>query len=1082
MATHNQFVSPIRPCGMLSNVPNRWVPPVGRDLDLELPSNAPRSDKFISALRALVRDMLRKGTGLRTIALQDGVPIELDNRDRGYRFSYEGDAELFEGARVTISVGNRTCDGEIASISSQSLIISLTDDLGAAIATCLLRIDNTAMIEALADRLEKARSGEAHLNYSIADDVLDNSGDQPESPSFELRPAIISELNSDQQLAVHHIDVNRVTYLWGPPGTGKTQTLVVINELLFAADKRVLLCSNTNQAVDQVLIKLCGKVEISHPSHIDGKVVRIGKSDGIPKHLSEYVTLEGIVRRKSVDLQRTKLELQGNAEKVRAQAASVRRILAQFVALDRAQKERAAVELRRKDLDKALSAITAQRVELLQQSAALERELCFHTNAGPLRRLLMRNQEVIRRDIKQCNAKRSRVEQILRLKQQERKNADLTRRLEEVSARYDVLVESLHKYDRVATEKVLTEFDKNEAHLRQEIANIDAQIESIAQSIIAGARIVGATVTKAFLSPQQFGNFDTVIVDEASMVILPALYYVCGLAKQKVIISGDFRQLPPIVPTNQQAILETIGCDVFHAAGIPKAFSRGIIPKRTVMLAEQYRMKAGICDLISKRMYEGRLFTSPNWIAPEAELPAPFDGELTVIDTSSIRPVVSKFGSSRYNLMNAFVVRNLVRFLSERQASVGTGELPGSQLTIGICTPFTAQKELLKRLLDNGGRLVGTVHHYQGDEKTAMIIDIPDSLGEKFVSVFAQAGGPDDPGSQLFNVAVSRAKAHLIFVANLDYLDKKLPGDAFLRELLHTASVRGRIVNVQQVIAMWPIVEDLGERGYPFDIGPKAFSTGLFDRPSFDGLLREDIHKAKKGIAIYSPFVTLQQVGAYEALLRRKITEGVEIRCVTRPPAQDGLIPADETKEALDSLEFAGCTVDTRGQIHQQVVLIDDEVIWFGSFNPLSHTSRKDETMLRMISKPGALQMASFLSVIGKISPDRAEGLAFLGENPKCPDCKARTTYRIGKWGPYWECESRCGWTESHNASRAQQRATKNDVQVADAPTCPKCEARTVLRRGRYGQFWGCSRFPVCDGLVKEHREQKTGTQTRLAR
>ena len=1026
--------------------------------------------------------MLRKGTGLRTVALQDGVPIELDNRDRGYRFPYEGDAELFEGARVTISVGNRTCEGTIVSISGQSLIISLADDFGAAITACALRIDNTAMIEALADRLEKARNGEARLNYSIANDVLDNSGDQIESPSFEYLPLTISELNSDQERAVHHADVNRVTYLWGPPGTGKTQTLAVINELLFAANKRVLLCSNTNQAVDQVLTKLCEKFGLSHPALFDGKVVRIGKSDGIPKQLSEYVTLEGIVRRKSVDLLKTKLELQGDAEKVRAHAASARRILAQFLALDRAHEERAAVELRRKDLDKALSAIAAHRVEVFQQSAVLERELSFHTNAGALRRLLMRNREAISRDIAQCNAKRNRVEQILRQKQQERNNPDLLRRLEEVSARYDVLVESLHKYDRVAIERVVTEFDKNEAHLRHEIANIDAQIERIAQSIIAGAGIVGATVTKAFLSPEQFRNFDVVIVDEASMVILPALYYVCGLAKQKVIISGDFRQLPPIVPTNQQAILETIGCDVFHAAGIPKTFGGGIIPKRTVMLAEQYRMKAGICDLISKRMYEGRLLTSPNWIAPGAELPAPFDGEMTVIDTSSIRPFVSRFGSSRYNLMNALVVRNLVRFLSEHQASPGTGKRPGSHLTIGICTPFTAQKELLKRLVNKGGRVVGTVHHYQGDEKTAMIIDIPDSHGEKFVSVFAQAGGPDDPGSQLFNVAVSRAKAHLIFVANLDYLDKKLPGDAFLRELLYMASVRGRIVNVREVIAMWPIIEELREHGHAFDFEPKALVSGLFDRPSFDGVFRVDLDKAQKGIVIYSQFVTLERVGAYEALFRRKIIEGVAIRCVSRPPAQNGSIPADEAKEAFDSLESMGCTVDTRGEIHQQVVLVDDEIIWFGSLNPLSQSSRTDETMLRIVSKPGALQMAAFLSVNGKISADRAEGLAFLGENPKCPDCRARTTYRMGKWGPYWECESRCGWTEGNNTSGAQPRAAKNETRLADAPTCPKCEARTVLRRGRYGQFWGCSRFPVCDGLVKKHGEHKTGTQMREAR
>src|ERR1700723_220762 len=641
MATHKQFVSSIRPCGKLPDVPNRWVPPIRRDLDLGLPPNASRLDRFISALRALVKGMLRKGARLRTVALQDGVPLEIDGRNRSYCFPFEGDAELFEGARVTIHVGSRTCDGTIASISSQWLIISLAEDFGPAIAACVLRIDNTAMIEALADRLEKARSGEVRLNHSIADEVLDNSGDQAEVPPFECHQETLGELNPHQKMAVHHTTVNRVTYLWGPPGTGKTQTLGVINELLFAAGKRVLLCSNTNQAVDQVLTRLSENFGISHPALIEGKFLRMGKSEGIPERFTQYLTLDGIVRRKSVDLQKRKLELQGDAEKIRAHGDSSRHILDQFLALDRASQEREEVEERRQKLENSSSMMIAQQSKLLQQLAALERELSLRAKAGPFRRLLMRSEKIIKRDIAECDAGRNNAKAMLRDQQRERDSPELTERLEKVSARYNALAESLHGYDRADAESIVSEVETKLASLLREIATINVELDRIAQSIIAGAKIVGATVTKAFLSPQQFGNFDTVIVDEASMVILPALYYVCGLAKEKVIISGDFRQLAPIVPTDQQAILETIGCDVFHAAGIPKAFSGGSTAKRTVMLAEQYRMKAGICDLISERMYEGRLVTSPSWIGPETELPAPFDGEMTIIDTSSIQPFVA---------------------------------------------------------------------------------------------------------------------------------------------------------------------------------------------------------------------------------------------------------------------------------------------------------------------------------------------------------------------------------------------------------------------------------------------------------
>ncbi len=113
-------------------------------------------------------------------------------------------------------------------------------------------------------------------------------------------------------------------------------------------------------------------------------------------------------------------------------------------------------------------------------------------------------------------------------------------------------------------------------------------MEGIEKAVVAEAKIIGATVTKTYLTPQQFTNFDVVIIDEASMVMLPAIYYVSGLAKEKVIVSGDFRQLSPIVPTEQAAIQEVIGSDVFQMAGITEAVKAHRTPKRTVMLTDQY--------------------------------------------------------------------------------------------------------------------------------------------------------------------------------------------------------------------------------------------------------------------------------------------------------------------------------------------------------------------------------------------------------------------------------------------------------------------------------------------------------------
>jgi ssDNA-binding Zn-finger/Zn-ribbon topoisomerase 1 len=387
---------------------------------------------------------------------------------------------------------------------------------------------------------------------------------------------------------------------------------------------------------------------------------------------------------------------------------------------------------------------------------------------------------------------------------------------------------------------------------------------------------------------------------------------------------------------------------------------------------------------------------------------------------------------------------------------------------------------VLKRLTSGTGVVVGTVHRYQGDEKLAMVIDIPDSLGERYVSLFAQAGSPEDAGAKLFNVAVSRAEEHIIFVANLDYLDAKLPADAFLRGLLHEVSTKGQIVDVRDVLAMWPIADDLQRIGRPFALDPETLRSGLFRQADFEAVCGADIEKATKGIAIYSGFVTPQRVAAYEPLFRRKLSESVKIRCVTRPPTRNGSIPADLGRDALDGLEAMGCIVDTRWDIHEKVVIIDDEIIWFGSLNPLSHTNRTDEMMARVTGKPAALQLSAFMAVATSVRPDKADGLSVLGENPRCPDCGHRTTYRLGSYGPFWQCEEDCGWKQNVGRTNNSQKPTVDTESLpkTGAP-CSICSGPTVLRHGPHGHFYGCANYPVCKGVGKESGRSNGSSNTR---
>lgn len=1052
----------IRPCGPHKDVPPRWVFPQKRDFTLDVPADADRLVRFVAAIRALISDMRRKGSGMRTVALEGGEAVTLDGHERGYQFRYDGEAELFEGAKITLSVGGRSLGGRIVAVSNQTLTISVDDDLGNSIGACLLKIDNTAMIEALADRLEKVRKGEASLNLAMAEDVIANSSEE-QLPGHV--PAYLgSDLNARQREAVGRSLTNSVTYLWGPPGTGKTKSLSIITQLLFDANKRILICSNTNQAVDQVLLKLCETLGLEHSAMVDGRILRLGQIHHaeLARKFGEYVTLDGIVTRKSAHLKKRKVELEDETNRRQRNSEGARLLIERFKRLDEAERQCKELINGRQALEQVYRDSIADVRIRDHRLSELERELYERSIAGTLRRLLLRSEHAITKDIAEARTAKQASEQSAEKYQQELAS-DERRRLEaQTTIDCEKLREALVGGDRIIAQKEVDDADEKIQSLNQEMAEINRQLEALEKSIVADARILGATVTKTYLSPQLFGNFDVVIIDEASMILLPAIFYAGGFAKEKVIVSGDFRQLSPIVPTDQAAILDVIGFDVFRAAGISEAFTKKAQLKRTVMLEQQYRMTDGICRLISPRIYNGRLKTVIKQDAPCFPLPAPFDGELTIIDTSPIQPFVSRHGTSRYNLIQALAIRNLTRYLRE------SGFIDGDMGRLGICTPFAAQKEVLARVLKawglNDSVEVGTVHRYQGDEKVSMIIDIPDSLGERYVGIFAQAEHPEDDGCKLFNVAVSRAKAHLIFVANLSYLDRKLPANAFLREILHSVQGRGRTVDVRDVLAMWPIADELRSLGYPIPLDPEAQRSGLFQQADFEAVCHSDIRTAKSSVAIFSGFITPQRVVTYEALFRGKLAEGVAIRCVTRPPTRNGNIPEDLGCDALDGLEAMGCIVDTRWDIHQKVVIIDDEVVWIGSLNPLSHTSRTDEVMMRFTSRPIALQLSAFMAVGNTVNPDKAEGLSVTRENPKCANCGGRTTYRTGSYGPFWQCESKCGWTESVGKARKGE-ARASDVPKK-GPACPLCKSPTVLRAGRYGEFYGCTQYPVCNGKI----------------
>ena len=237
---------------------------------------------------------------------------------------------------------------------------------------------------------------------------------------------------------------------------------------------------------------------------------------------------------------------------------------------------------------------------------------------------------------------------------------------------------------------------------------------------------------------------------------------------------------------------------------------------------------------------------------------------------------------------------------------------------------------------------------------------------------------------------------------------------------------------------------------------------------------------------ILSGFITPRRVAKLGDLLRAKVAQGVKVRCITRPPHRNGSMDPALGKEALDMLEAIGCVVDCRAKIHEKIIIVDQNVVWHGSLNALSHAHLSDEIMTRVVNDGFARAVAANIAR-RQHGPDKAAAMLTEAENPRCGRCGARSVYAEGRHGGYYYCEQQCGWKgnlksagRDNAASGGQEKSAGGEPRKS--PRCPKCGGGTHLRRGPYGEFFGCAHYPKCTGKVdasKPRTSKQGGTKSR---
>ena len=94
----------------------------------------------------------------------------------------------------------------------------------------------------------------------------------------EVIPLTLPDLNFSQVLACQKIaSAEDMAVVHGPPGTGKTTTLIAAIEQAVIAQQRILVCAPSNAAVDLLVEKLVDRgiatIRLGHPARVEEKIL-----------------------------------------------------------------------------------------------------------------------------------------------------------------------------------------------------------------------------------------------------------------------------------------------------------------------------------------------------------------------------------------------------------------------------------------------------------------------------------------------------------------------------------------------------------------------------------------------------------------------------------------------------------------------------------------------------------------------------------------------------------------------------------------------------------------------------------------
>lgn len=580
--------------------------------------------------------------------------------------------------------------------------------------------ENKSLLSKAYNKIDMVAKESALSHYLCASQPHENNINSPILSPFGL--------NASQFQAIYNALESQVSIIEGPPGTGKTQSILNIIANIIFFGKNVAVVSNNNAATDNVFMKL-EKYGLTH------LCAKLGKKDNTYPDFAESITQE-----KKDTLYQAIQKLNIQAQEIFALQNAIAKQKSLLSALE--------LEFRHFTMQENLqiyphflTSLQKDSALLLKTKIVLENtpkgwryfllvcKLCLIQHIGNFAFYKLPLQDIIQHfEYAYYVQSIATAKETLTYDTKRLETLRTTRTLEHLQEySFTLLRESVRiRYDNRTQRPIFSEKD---------LLNNAEQFCDEYPIIFSTTHAIKNCFGRDFL-------FDYLIIDEASQVDLVTGVLALSVARNIVIV-GDTKQLPNVIDSTMSKQIQELTTHYkipSHYDYMQHSFLSSVcsvLPNAPrVLLKEHYRCHPKIINFCNQKFYGNALV-----ILSED------NGEENVLEV-----YVSSAGNHARGHYN------------QREIDIITNEiLPHTTIEpqeIGIITPYNKQKAHLQNAV--GEIEADTVHKYQGREKDLIIIATTNNQSNNFID-----------NSKMLNVAITRAKKQLKLIVSYDVCHKQ---------------------------------------------------------------------------------------------------------------------------------------------------------------------------------------------------------------------------------------------------------------------------------------------------------------------